>query len=201
MNKELPLKLNCCPDYIQWFSPSDVKLHMRIKQGDDRCRSGPPAADSGPDQPLLLVMADHLDEPWPVLSVGLLHKALQVVFELPCEKWQTQKLIVCLYGMPQWSTRTFHEPSLRKNTIKSSPGQAEWSKMLDLHKYNCLKSRLSSRDWQNMLFGFSGNCNWNKKINTELNISRPEEERNGKKTTLLSLFTAAGRQESKSGLP
>lgn len=51
-----------------------------------------------------------------------------------------------------------------------------------------------------MLFGFFGNCNWNEKINTELNISRPEEERTGK-NTLLSLFTAAGRQESKSGLP
>lgn len=67
-------------------SPSSVKLHVCIKQGNDGRRSSPPAADSGPDQSFLLVVADHLDEPWTVLSIGLLHKALQVVFELPCEQ-------------------------------------------------------------------------------------------------------------------
>lgn len=198
MNKELPLKLNCCPDYIQWFSPSDVKLHMRIKQGDDRCRSGPPAADSGPDQPLLLVMADHLDEPWPVLSVGLLHKALQVVFELPCEKWQTQKLIVCLYGMPQWY---FMSPAWERTPLNQAQDKPSGQKCWIYINITVWNPGWAAGIGKICSLGFSGNCNWNKKINTELNISRPEEERNGKKTTLLSLFTAAGRQESKSGLP
>lgn len=66
--------------------PSSVKLHVCIKQSYNWCGSGPPTADSGPDQTFLFVMADHLDEPWTVLSIGFLYKALQVVFELPCEQ-------------------------------------------------------------------------------------------------------------------
>lgn len=78
---------------MRWRSPSSVKLHVCIKQRDDGRRRDPPAADSGPDQSFLLVVADHLDEPWAVLSVGLLHKALQVVFELPCEQKKNKKPI------------------------------------------------------------------------------------------------------------
>lgn len=76
-------------------SPSSVKLHMCIKQRDNGRRSSPPAADSGPDQSFLLVMADHLDEPWTVLSIGLLDKALQVVFELPCQQEMTNTDTLC----------------------------------------------------------------------------------------------------------
>lgn len=82
----------CCPVnqgnimIVYRRSPSSVKLHMRIKQSDDGRWSDPPAADSGPDQSFLLVMANDLDEFWTVLSIGLIHKALQVVFELPCEQ-------------------------------------------------------------------------------------------------------------------
>lgn len=63
---------------------------MSIEQSNNRCRGGPPATDPGPDQSLLLVMADHLDEPRTVLSVGFLHKALQVVSELPCGEKHAQ---------------------------------------------------------------------------------------------------------------
>lgn len=63
-------------------SPASVELHVRIEQGDDGGGGGSPAADSGPDQPFLLVVTDHFDEARAVLTVGLVHKALQVLLQL-----------------------------------------------------------------------------------------------------------------------
>lgn len=60
-------------------SPSSVELHVCVEQSDNRGRSCPPAAHSGPDQSFLLIMADHLDEPRAVLSIGLVHKVLQML--------------------------------------------------------------------------------------------------------------------------
>ncbi len=63
---------------------------MCIEQSDDGSGGGPPSADSGPDQSFLFVMVDHLDEPRAVLSVGLIHKALQVLFQLHWRESNTQ---------------------------------------------------------------------------------------------------------------
>lgn len=60
-------------------SPSSVELHVCVEQSDNRGRSCPPAAHSGPDQSFLLIMADHLDEPRAVLHIGLIHKVLQML--------------------------------------------------------------------------------------------------------------------------
>lgn len=60
-------------------SPAGVELNMGIEQGDDGGGGGSPAADPGPDQPFLLVVADHFDETRAVLTVGLVHEALQVL--------------------------------------------------------------------------------------------------------------------------
>lgn len=70
-------------------SPSNVELHVCIKEGDHRGGGGPPAPHPGPDQPLLLVMVDHLNEPGSVLRVGLVHEALQVLLQLHWEHTHT----------------------------------------------------------------------------------------------------------------
>lgn len=75
---------------VNIHSPSRVELHMCIKQSDDGSGGCSPAADSGPDQSLLLVMADHLDEAWAVLGVGLIHEALQVLLQLHWTQRNTQ---------------------------------------------------------------------------------------------------------------
>lgn len=75
---------------VNIHSPSRVELHMRIKQSDDRGGGRSPAADSGPDQSLLLVVADHLDEAWAVPGVGFIHEALQVLFQLHWTRRNTQ---------------------------------------------------------------------------------------------------------------
>lgn len=71
-------------------SPSRVELHMCIKQSNDGSSGCSPAADSGPDQSLLLVVADHFDEAWAVLGVGLIHEALQVLLQLHWTHRNTQ---------------------------------------------------------------------------------------------------------------
>lgn len=75
---------------VDIHSPSRVELHMCIKQSDDGSGGCSPAADSGPDQSLLLVVADHLDEAWAVLGVGLIHEALQVLLQLHWTQRNTQ---------------------------------------------------------------------------------------------------------------
>lgn len=67
---------------VRVHSPASVELHVRIEQGDDGGGGGSPATDSGPDQPFLLVVTDHFDEVRAVLTVGLVHKALQVLLQL-----------------------------------------------------------------------------------------------------------------------
>lgn len=67
---------------VSVHSPASVELHVRIEQGDDGGGGGSPAADSGPDQPFLLVVTNHFDEARAVLTVGLVHKALQVLLQL-----------------------------------------------------------------------------------------------------------------------
>lgn len=80
-----------CRVRYELYSPPGVELHVRVEQSDDGRGGGPPPADSGPDQSFLLVMADHLDEARAVLSVGLVHEALQVFFQLHWTESDTNK--------------------------------------------------------------------------------------------------------------
>lgn len=76
-------------------SPASVELHVRVKQGHDGGGGGSPAADSGPDQPFLLVVTDHLDEARAVLTVGLVHEGLQVLLQLRWTGRGTRKQTGC----------------------------------------------------------------------------------------------------------
>lgn len=100
---------------------------MRVEQSHDGSRGGPPSTDSGPDQSFLLVMADHLDEPRAVLSVGLLHKALQVLFQLRWGESDTQicsdvkanslKPVAALILSTKHQRNSLSSRGLRKSTV------------------------------------------------------------------------------------
>lgn len=114
---------------------------MSIEQSDDGSRGCPPSADSGSDQPLLLVMANHLDESRAVLNVGLLHKSLQVLFQLHCTKSETQ---IHLKKSP-WSLSqywSYWQKLLHRTKEKQSALLLFWGDSSQAQRMSCVYTRL-----------------------------------------------------------
>lgn len=81
-------------DLIMKFHwPSDVELHMSIKQGHDGGGRSSPATDPRANQALLFVMPNHFNEVGTLL-VGLIHKPLQVFQQFSFESMEGKKGLV-----------------------------------------------------------------------------------------------------------
>lgn len=63
---------------MTFYSPASVKLHMGIKETDNRSRGGVPAVYSGSDQALPLAVPHNLHQAW----VAFVYILVQVEFQL-----------------------------------------------------------------------------------------------------------------------